>query len=498
MAPHQYPSTCLSDRPHDHRVSDVRLHFSGCLRISKRRRFYESLPPESQARIRRDNEKTTELRHRLETTQCDSTAASRLRTFQQAMVQWSAATGHPNSPAPPQARTAYLSSPDLVNHHVQAPVFYFRAGHPVSLPTLRGQFPNQKLPVADLLADDPSRNPLMQPCDPSTVRYFHLPANNMLWVEEAIARYYHEPRPDLCNPTPRGGGGGRRRTRTEALLRPEYWRGQQNYDPDCAEVHARHMRPLCGGPNDRNLVLFMPYLHWETDRGRVKSDKMVKEAHLHNVVTSISEVVSQAREQKRLSRVQTEDTLAPVLGEVPEEGLGGVEERRRALGRVLRTAAALMEAMDSHNEEMLVLRYLHAQPPLHPRRTLDQSYYGALKSTRARDRDQVVYRGTVGEGHDCVGMDACERCNEDIRKVPRIIMVDQLWLWVLDESELALGRTEVGSELTQDRDGHQRLSKTVGSESSGSFGHSQDTAAASRQCPPGRDHFGVRLGLDDS
>ena len=41
----------------------------------------------------------------------------------------------------------------------------------------------------------------------------------------------------------------------------------------------------------RNLVLFMPYLHWESDRGRVKSDEMVKEAHIHNV-PSISEVVN--------------------------------------------------------------------------------------------------------------------------------------------------------------------------------------------------------------
>jgi hypothetical protein len=32
-------------------------------------------------------------------------------------------------------------------------------------------------------------------------------------------------------------------------------------------------------------------------------------------------------------------------------------------------------------------------------------------------------------------MEVCLQCNEDIRKTPRIIMVDQLWLWILDESK---------------------------------------------------------------
>jgi hypothetical protein len=113
-------------------------------------------------------------------------------------------------------------------------------------------------------------------------------------------------------------------------------------------------------------------------------------------------------------------------------------DRKMALGQALRAAAALLEAMDSHLEEQLMMRYLHAEPPLHPRRTLDQAYYGALRSTGARDRDQVVYRGTTPQPHDCIGMDACPQCNEDIRKTPRIIVVDQLWLWCLDESECVM------------------------------------------------------------
>ena len=116
------------------------------------------------------------------------------------------------------------------------------------------------------------------------------------------------------------------------------------------------------------------------------------------------------------------------------------------LGRVLLLAAALPEAMDAYTER-LIDRYLNAKPPLHPRRTLDQSYYWTLKDTRKRDRDQVVYRGTAPNRklmhHKCFKgwrkdgdvKDTCPQCLEDVTKVPRIVMADQLWMWLLDESK---------------------------------------------------------------
>ncbi|KAK3354036.1 hypothetical protein B0T25DRAFT_224469 [Lasiosphaeria hispida] len=449
----RHPSTCLSNKPHDGRVSDITIHFNGCLRVSKQKRFFDSLAPESQQRILRDNDKTAELRHRLETAQCDSTAATRLRDFKQAMSQWCASTGRPHVSYTPSsafsdsrrpsgmAAGGYPGSEDLVNDHIKVPVVYFKDGSPHQVAGLPNSFPNQKVTVSDLLSEDEKRNPLLQPCEENTVRYFHLPANNMIWVEEAMARYYREKRPDpddlFMNSKLR-----RSRTKTEMLLRPEYWQGQQNYDGD-DEVHARHMRPFCDAisvtpsPETRpkNLALFMPYLHWETDRGRVQSAEAIKEVEKQKLLRTMSEVVNQAQHQ--LAHTQTNDTTAPVwVAPQPSDPGDEKADRRRALGQLLRTAAALLEAMDFHTEEQLMFKYLHAQPPLHPRRTLDQSYYGALKSTRARDRDQVVYRGTMPEPHQCVGMDACEQCNDDIRKVPRIVMVDQLWLWILDENTI--------------------------------------------------------------
>ncbi|KAM7211871.1 magnesium transport protein cora [Rhypophila decipiens] len=447
MAPPSLQATCLSDRPHDHRVSDPMVHFNGCLKGSRRQKFYETLPAETQRRILGENERITDLRRRLDSSQCDTTAAVRLRSFKSAMTQWCLATDRPTaaySSGPgfgsrrPSGLSVYMGHEDQVNTHIKAPVMYFKDGHPIDVPGLSNHYPNQKVMVSDLLSEDEAANLIMQPCDEDMVRYFHLPANNMTWIEEIMARYYHESRPG-SEDTMVKSKMIRPKTKTETLLRPEYWHGQQNFDTS-SEVHARHMRPLCDAirvdpmATDRhakNLVLFMPYLHWETDRGRLKLAEIVKEAGKQKL-SSIAEVASQAQHQ--MSRTQTNDTASPVLHPTASSSSSFANgDRRKALGQVLKTAAQLLEAMDLHTEEQLMIKYLHADPPLHPRRTLDQSYYGALKNTGTRDRDQVVYRGTKPEPHDCIGMAECEQCNQDIRKVPRVVMVDQLWLWILDE-----------------------------------------------------------------
>lgn len=107
--------------------------------------------------------------------------------------------------------------------------------------------------------------------------------------------------------------------------------------------------------------------------------------------------------------------------------------------------------MDSYTDKKLIQRYLTATPSLHPRRTLDQAYYWTLKDTRKRDRDQVVYRATAPNRNllqhvclqeqmieDNIKSTTCLQCLENVRKIPRIVMVDQLWMWVLDESNFLL------------------------------------------------------------
>jgi hypothetical protein len=61
----------------------------------------------------------------------------------------------------------------------------------------------------------------------------------------------------------------------------------------------------------------------------------------------------------------------------------------------------------------------------HPRRTLDQFYYPALDDTSIRDADQTISKWS---GKD-VDKDGKLKATHD----SLLVMVDQLWCWVVDE-----------------------------------------------------------------
>ncbi|KAH7304371.1 hypothetical protein BKA65DRAFT_416248 [Rhexocercosporidium sp. MPI-PUGE-AT-0058] len=97
-----------------------------------------------------------------------------------------------------------------------------------------------------------------------------------------------------------------------------------------------------------------------------------------------------------------------------------VNVRRSKLGGYLLAVAKVADAMDCEADERLLRENVFAKSPLHVRRTLDQDYLLAVDDTATRDRDQTVYRQTRGG-----------------RSVnARIVMVDQLWLWILDNNTI--------------------------------------------------------------
>lgn len=138
-----------------------------------------------------------------------------------------------------------------------------------------------------------------------------------------------------------------------------------------------------------------------------------------------------------------------------------------SLGQVFIDASRLYEAIMTYRDKMLIRRHLYHDTPLHPRRTLDQAYYRTLNTTKARDRDQVVYRGTrpdpahsidvktrewtcFDEGTDSKDQHTeetrgqepghkdqfCAHCANHVRKESRILLVGQLWMWILDEKTI--------------------------------------------------------------
>ncbi|VUC38053.1 unnamed protein product [Clonostachys rosea] len=72
------------------------------------------------------------------------------------------------------------------------------------------------------------------------------------------------------------------------------------------------------------------------------------------------------------------------------------------------------------NEHLIGGYYSSEALGLQPRRTLDQYVYAGMETLTHRDDDQVVYRYT----------------NEETSGVPKIFMVDQLWLWILGKDTI--------------------------------------------------------------
>ncbi|KAB8272551.1 hypothetical protein BDV30DRAFT_211893 [Aspergillus minisclerotigenes] len=165
------------------------------------------------------------------------------------------------------------------------------------------------------------------------------------------------------------------------------------------EPHARFVRPTCihsrlsdslpisppGEPRDPQLALYLPYLHWDTYWNLLQRRKVI---------------------EKRLQQGRSKP--------VPEY------------------------ISDSHVETRLIWKFLGAEPPIHIRRTLDQYGYPNLRSTIARDDDQMLWKRTrkvVDLSHE-LGSSIPLQDSPDSSKTfvdGKVLMVDQLWLWIVDE-----------------------------------------------------------------
>jgi hypothetical protein len=171
----------------------------------------------------------------------------------------------------------------------------------------------------------------------------------------------------------------------------------------------------------------MPYLHWETDTNRRKmAQAMVGATQKHRRYVQNS--LPYSREDVREKFVQLAAKLRTKYTETVELPYDRKIDRKATLkpsqlGQYLLDAATLYDAMDVEPDVRLLRQHLHPleHPPLHPRRTLDQSYHWKQESTELRDQDQVVYRHTKADSR--------------IRRTAKLVMVDQLWLYVLDDSK---------------------------------------------------------------
>ncbi|CEJ61184.1 hypothetical protein PMG11_09722 [Penicillium brasilianum] len=171
------------------------------------------------------------------------------------------------------------------------------------------------------------------------------------------------------------------------------------------EPHARFVRPKCihsrqmdvsygtkeGDAEDPQLALYTPYLHWDTYRNLIQRRKVVEDR------------VHQGRSR-------------PVPYRINRSSL----------------------------EAKLIWQYLGCEPPIHFRRTLDQYGYPNLRSTVARDDDQMLWKRTRKPARiDDQLREYLEATNDDPEGTEptefmdgNVLMVDQLWLWIVDRKTI--------------------------------------------------------------
>jgi hypothetical protein len=224
MGDHDSPSTCLSTDPHGQPFRDT-IHYFGCLPKDEkpdlktplrskwdsktltpaetklienyqRKAFFDSLPSHKQQRIQIESQRITDLRTTFEN---DKDHGYLVNEFQNELGKWresqregqieisrASATAQP----PREVRifskaNAFGLSGNIMLFENSSNEITETSGYTgISDERFPDKFPNQRIPLKDLLYNkDRQSNPLMERCKEGTIRYFHLPGNNMEWIE---------------------------------------------------------------------------------------------------------------------------------------------------------------------------------------------------------------------------------------------------------------------------------------------------------------------------
>lgn len=189
----------VSGLTHGNSIEDGLVHFSGCIKFSEREEFLEALPETDKLKIRilEEQARIARLRKVLEDEGSKTDTGKLLRSFTATLssrLPRRRSYSHLKVPERDLAAQEPTSEPksledEVVLDDLRANVIYFKKKPeqlhpgPYDHPHLGDKFPNQKVPLCLLLEENPKENPLMWKCEDDMIRYFHIPANNMSWVE---------------------------------------------------------------------------------------------------------------------------------------------------------------------------------------------------------------------------------------------------------------------------------------------------------------------------
>lgn len=258
-----------------------------------------------------------------------------------------------------------------------------------------------KAPVSDAIQEGvPQRAPTYQiPTSSSDLfKWIHIPFTHSGWVPRVLTTISKE-KADVDLHT--------------KLMMDQIWMSQHNRSRHFSP-HARFVRsavrylPPKENSDDRldghltpssaidepQFVIYLPYLHWDTFQNmnmRAKTvDKRRKQTH------------------------------------------------SRPIDHGIATGASI--------ESKLIWQYLQSERPVHCRRTLDQYGYPSLHNTAVRDGDQILYKRTKPEAKTAQPKEPMRRQERHSNRlassgepqpplddvIAKVLMVDQLWLWILN------------------------------------------------------------------
>ena len=174
MGGHDYPATCLSSKDHD--IRDTHLHYFGCLRATEREAYLNALPEYEQERIKAETQRIKGLRALFEAEDDTKAIVQRLTT---SLNNFFGRRTRRETTTQPSTKPTKENA-----FGMNAYAIFFRNSEPFDDERCLDRFPNQKLAAKDLIySKDATVNPLVSPCAETDIRYFHIPGNNMEWVE---------------------------------------------------------------------------------------------------------------------------------------------------------------------------------------------------------------------------------------------------------------------------------------------------------------------------
>ncbi|RWA03890.1 hypothetical protein EKO27_g11217 [Xylaria grammica] len=481
-------TSCLSAEPHDNAIKDPLIHYFGCTSFLDRDKLLdaghkiwkdekdhqtklETARNTSEARIGEGVESRVEaIRERWrknfakelrrialirKTLEEEDEAVNLVRDVNTYRDEWREYFASKNGKSLPPVSDISIAESDasssdsnadadtyVPEKDVSVGIIEFEKGEPFSEDynppgakngLISGKFPDQKTTVQSLLREgkssDPDWNLLHKDRirdHPDRIRYFHIPSNNMIWAEMPYLHW-------------------------ETSKKREYFASEMD------KIMATHFK----GEEEKE------------EKQRSERIEKRKCAHVENKESKLQQNSTWAKARERVKTgLQTLRTTtyyrrhksqkvdipsnASSYGEssISRIALAKMKwspfKTESPLGKYLIAVSKLHEAMANHRDKMLLCKYLSENPPLHPRRTLDQAFYWTLRTTKQRDCDQVVFRGTTAKPEDFHGFDLkagkwpeehkiqgpCPKCTSSIQKLSRVVMVDQLWMWILDANTI--------------------------------------------------------------